>query len=78
MKQKKVGLIIKKITATVGRTGKITYFAHFNESLELNQTMVSNATLHNYEFINEMKINEGDEVLVIKSAWNNSKSNWFS
>ncbi|WP_334687402.1 hypothetical protein [Mycoplasmopsis felis] len=43
----------------------------------MNQTMVSNATLHNYEFINEMKINEGDEVLVIKS-WNNSKSNWFS
>ncbi|WP_416373909.1 hypothetical protein [Mycoplasmopsis felis] len=40
----------------------------------MNQTMVSNATLHNYEFINEMKINEGDEVLVIKSAWNNSKS----
>ncbi|MCU9931432.1 hypothetical protein NW733_01645 [Mycoplasmopsis felis] len=33
----------------------------------MNQTMVSNATLHNYEFINEMKINEGDEVLVIKS-----------
>ncbi|UWV84366.1 hypothetical protein ONA02_04110 [Mycoplasmopsis felis] len=30
--------------------------------------MVSNATLHNYEFINEMKINEGDEVLVIKSG----------
>ncbi|WP_322901522.1 NAD-dependent DNA ligase LigA [Mycoplasmopsis felis] len=65
--EEKVGLI-KKITATVGRTGKITYLAHFNESLELNQTMVSNATLHNYEFINEMKINEGDEVLVIKSG----------
>ncbi|TDV24292.1 DNA ligase (NAD+) [Mycoplasmopsis mustelae] len=65
--EEKIGTI-KEITTTVGRTGKITYVANFEEKLELNQTLVSNATLHNYEYILDMNINIGDKVLVIKSG----------
>ncbi|UUM20394.1 NAD-dependent DNA ligase LigA [Mycoplasma sp. 2045] len=59
--------IIKKIVATVGRTGKITYVASF-DPVELVQTTVSNATLHNYDFISNMNINIGDQVVLIKSG----------
>ncbi|WP_435129853.1 NAD-dependent DNA ligase LigA [Mycoplasma sp. 6243] len=59
---------IKEIIATVGRTGKITYVANFKDKVELNQTWVSNATLHNYEYIKDMNININDDVLVIKSG----------
>lgn len=58
---------IKDIIATVGRTGKITYVANL-KPVNLNQTTVSNATLHNYEFIKDMEINIGDIVKIIKSG----------
>ncbi|AKF40849.1 DNA ligase [Mycoplasmopsis canis] len=59
--------IIKEIIPTVGRTGKISYIAEI-EPVELAQTTVKRATLHNYEFIKEMNINIGDEVNLIKSG----------
>ncbi|MGP1451781.1 MAG: NAD-dependent DNA ligase LigA [Metamycoplasmataceae bacterium] len=55
------------IFATVGRTGKITYVANL-EPVELNQTMVSAATLHNYNFIKDLKVNIGDKVKIIKAG----------
>lgn len=58
---------ILKITSTVGRTGKITYVAQV-EPVELNQTIVKFATLHNYNFIEQMKINIGDDVKMIKAG----------
>ncbi|WP_036458752.1 NAD-dependent DNA ligase LigA [Mycoplasma leonicaptivi] len=58
---------IKNIFATVGRTGKITYVAEV-QPIELNQTIVSNATLHNYDYIKNLNINIGDSVLIIKSG----------
>lgn len=55
------------IKATVGRTGRITYNAVL-EPVELNQTTVSAATLHNIDYIKDNKINVGDDVYVIKAG----------
>lgn len=55
------------IFPTVGRTGKITYNAKL-EPVELNQTTVSAATLHNYDYIKNNKININDDVYVIKAG----------
>ncbi|WP_416756291.1 NAD-dependent DNA ligase LigA [Mycoplasma aquilae ATCC BAA-1896] len=60
--------IVAKIETTVGRTGKITYVAEFETAVELNQTMVKKATLHNYDFIRNLQLNIGDQVVVIKSG----------
>ncbi|MFV8472232.1 NAD-dependent DNA ligase LigA [Mycoplasma sp. 1458C] len=60
--------VVAKIDTTVGRTGKITYVAEFETAVELNQTMVKKATLHNYDFIYNLKLNIGDQVVVIKSG----------
>ncbi|MBN4084424.1 NAD-dependent DNA ligase LigA [Mycoplasma sp. CSL10166] len=59
--------IIKNITASVGRTGKITYIANFDE-VNLNQTNVNNATMHNYEYIRNLNVNIGDQITIIKSG----------
>ncbi|QCZ36952.1 NAD-dependent DNA ligase LigA [Mycoplasma nasistruthionis] len=59
--------IITNILTTVGRTGKITYVAEFDK-VELNQTMVQKATLHNYDFIENLNLNIGDQVVIIKSG----------
>ncbi|MCU4706958.1 NAD-dependent DNA ligase LigA [Mycoplasma sp. CSL7503-lung] len=59
--------IIKNITASVGRTGKITYIANFDE-VNLNQTNVNNATMHNYEYIKNLNVNIGDQITIIKSG----------
>lgn len=58
---------IVDISAEVGRTGKITYLAKL-EPVQLNQTTVSAATLHNYEYVLNMNLNVGDLVKVIKSG----------
>ncbi|WP_041103139.1 NAD-dependent DNA ligase LigA [Mycoplasmopsis californica] len=59
--------IIKNIAVSVGRTGKVTYIADI-DPVELNQTLVTRATLHNYNFIEELKINVGDEIAIIKAG----------
>ncbi|OYD27109.1 DNA ligase (NAD+) [Mycoplasma testudineum] len=55
------------IFPSVGRTGIITYNAKLNP-VALNGTIVSAATLHNYEYIKELNLNIGDEVNVIKAG----------
>ncbi|UUD35678.1 NAD-dependent DNA ligase LigA [Mycoplasmopsis caviae] len=59
--------IIKDIKTTVGRTGKITYIANL-EPVELNQTIVRAATLHNFNFIKDLNINIGDQVQIVKAG----------
>ncbi|MEE3928076.1 NAD-dependent DNA ligase LigA [Mycoplasmopsis ciconiae] len=58
---------IKDIETFVGRTGKITYVANVEKVL-LNQTNVQKATLHNYEFIQKLNLNIGDQVKIIKAG----------
>lgn len=58
---------IKDIKTTVGRTGKITYVASL-EPVELNQTIVRAATLHNYNFIEDLNININDQVQIVKAG----------
>ncbi len=55
------------IEVTVGRTGKINYIANI-EPISLNSTIVSNATLHNYEYIKEKDIEIGDYVSLFKAG----------
>ncbi len=55
------------IKITVGRTGKINYIANI-EPVLLNNTIVSNATLHNYEYIKEKDIKIGDYVSLFKAG----------
>lgn len=55
------------IIPSVGRTGRITYNAVL-EPVELNQTIVSAATLHNYNYIVDNKININEDVYVIKAG----------
>ncbi|MBU4689761.1 NAD-dependent DNA ligase LigA [Mycoplasma zalophidermidis] len=59
--------IITNIVGTVGRTGKITYVANL-EPVVLNQTTVQNATMHNYNFIQDMNVDIGDEVTIVKAG----------
>ncbi len=55
------------IKSTVGRTGRITYVAEL-EPVELSGSIVSNATLHNADYIIEKNIRVGDVVQVFKAG----------
>ncbi|WP_406614202.1 NAD-dependent DNA ligase LigA [Mycoplasma corogypsi] len=55
------------VSSFVGRTGKISYVANL-KPVELKQTIVKAATLHNYSFMEELNINIGDKVKIIKSG----------
>lgn len=58
---------ILDIELSVGRTGRITPTAVF-EPVRLCGTMVSRATLHNQDFIDELDIGIGDTAVVYKSG----------
>ncbi len=62
-----VQTILKNITLQVGRTGTITPVAEL-EPVFVGGTTVSRATLHNEDYINELKIREGDTVVVEKGG----------
>jgi DNA ligase (NAD+) len=55
------------ITITIGRTGMVTYNAQL-EPVALKGTIVSAATLHNFNYIQNLGINVGDDVLVKKAG----------
>lgn len=59
--------ILEAVTATVGRTGKLTPVAQL-KPLSLSGTIVTFASLCNQDEINRLGVNVGDEVLVEKSA----------
>lgn len=58
---------LKNIFGTVGRTGIITYNAEL-KPVFLNGTLVSKATLHNYNYIKSLNLNIGDDVLIKKAG----------
>ena len=59
--------IINDIEITIGRTGRVTYNARL-EPVRLAGTIVSNATLHNLDYIRELDIKIGDTVFVKKAG----------
>jgi DNA ligase (NAD+) len=58
---------IRDITLSVGKDGVLTPTASFDPPVELCQTTVSNATLHNAAQIREKDVRVGDQVVVIKA-----------
>lgn len=58
---------LRNIKSTVGRTGRITYVAEL-EPVKLSGSIVSNATLHNAEYIIDKDIRIGDVVQVFKAG----------
>ncbi|MGX9395729.1 NAD-dependent DNA ligase LigA [Mycoplasma sp. 1573] len=59
--------VILDIFTTVGRTGFITYNAKL-EPVFLSGSTISAATLHNYDYINKLKIDIGDLVYIKKAG----------
>lgn len=59
--------LLKSITLQVGRTGAITPVAEL-EPVQLAGTLVSRATLHNFEEVLRKDIREGDMVEVVKAG----------
>lgn len=59
--------ILEDIFITIGRTGIVTYNAKLKKVL-LKGTYVSAATLHNYNYIEELGINKNDEVTIKKAG----------
>ena len=62
-----------EILVDVGRTGKLTFTGVFHDTLtgkaaRLNGTSVTRATLHNQDYINQMKIGIGGEYRLFKSG----------
>ncbi|TYB92319.1 MAG: NAD-dependent DNA ligase LigA [Kosmotoga sp.] len=58
---------LKKVNFQVGRTGTITPVAEL-DPVHLSGTVVRRATLHNFDFVEERDIKEGDVVLVEKAG----------
>ncbi|MDC4163190.1 NAD-dependent DNA ligase LigA [Mycoplasma sp. T363T] len=58
---------LKNIILNVGRTGKLTFVAEL-EPVELEGSIITYATLHNIEYINELDIRVNDYVYLIKAA----------
>ncbi len=66
-------VVMDKIEVDVGRTGKLTFTGIFHDKLtggpaRLCGTFVSRATLHNQDYINEMKIGIGGTYKLFKSG----------
>ena len=55
------------ISISIGRTGMVTYNAQL-EPISLKGTIVSAATLHNFNYIHKLGINVGDDVWVKKAG----------
>jgi DNA ligase (NAD+) len=58
---------VARIELSVGKDGVLTPTASFDPPVELCQTTVSNATLHNAAQIREKDVRIGDQVIVIKA-----------
>lgn len=55
------------INTTVGRTGRINYVAKL-KTINIDGSFISNATLHNYDYIKEKDIRINDYVLIYKAG----------
>lgn len=58
---------IKRIEINLSRTGRINYIAKINP-IEIQGSIIKNVSLHNFNFIKKMKINEGDEIFIKKAG----------
>ncbi|WP_434414597.1 NAD-dependent DNA ligase LigA [symbiont of Argiope bruennichi] len=58
---------VEDIIANIGRSGKVTYIAKVTPIL-IDNSLVSNCTLHNINFIKKMNIGIGSMVEIIKSG----------
>ncbi len=56
---------LRNIDWNISRTGQLTPIAEF-DAVEIDNTNVEKASLHNMTFIEELKLNIGDEILVSK------------
>ena len=57
--------ILKNIDWNISRTGQLTPIAEF-QRVEIDNTNVEKASLHNITFIEDLKLSVGDEILVSK------------
>ena len=64
---REVTTILKDIGINVGRTGVLTPYAMF-EPVEVGGVVVKQATLHNFEYIEEKDIRIGDRVLIKRAG----------
>lgn len=64
---KEVATTLVDIRVNVGRTGVLTPYAVL-EPVELGGVIVRQATLHNFDFINEKDIRVGDKVLIKRAG----------
>ncbi len=56
---------LKDIIWNISRTGQLTPIAEF-EAVEIDNTIVERASLHNMTFVENLRLNVGDEILVSK------------
>ena len=61
-----VKTVLKDILLDVGKSGQLSYTALF-DSVEIEGTTVEKATLHNYDYIEELQLGIGDTIGVIKA-----------
>ncbi|ACF07242.1 NAD(+)-dependent DNA ligase [Metamycoplasma arthritidis] len=59
--------VLKNIFITVGRTGLVTYNAEL-EPVILSGSCITFATLNNYQYIKDLKLNKGDLVYIKKAG----------
>ncbi len=64
---REVTTILKDIGVNVGRTGVLTPYAMF-EPVEIGGVVVKQATLHNFDYIQEKDIRIGDRVLIKRAG----------
>lgn len=64
---REVTTVLKDIGVNVGRTGVLTPYAIF-EPVEVGGVIVKQATLHNFDFIEEKDIRIGDRVLIKRAG----------
>ena len=61
-------VVIDEIEVNVGRTGKMTFRAIFQEPVRLCGTSVQKATLHNADFIQKLGVSEGCKAICRKQG----------
>jgi DNA ligase (NAD+) len=64
----KTEAIIDTVDFQVGRTGIITPVANFKPAVSISGSMVARATLHNFDYIDELDIRVKDTVTVMKAG----------
>jgi DNA ligase (NAD+) len=64
---REVTTLLKEIGVNVGRTGVLTPYAVL-EAVEIGGVVVRQATLHNFDYIDEKDIRVGDRVLIKRSG----------